>query len=192
MVSKITSRKRTKRTPAISRNAAPNDNTVLLEPWRSFATHAEDSHARSVFAAQRAKHVVVQRRRDPRAPANATKNRSNRLPDFVGNEKNEGRNVGHWRFDTPEKYQRMMKRIIIDSRPKSTRRRTAFWEHLEAQGVPKHARHLTTDNGTTRRTMDSPDKWYPHQESIRVSPASFAIHECRAGPARKTNERLHP
>ena len=33
----------------------------------------------------------------------------NRLPPFLANEKNEGRNRWHWRFDTPERYQEYMK-----------------------------------------------------------------------------------
>jgi arylsulfatase len=45
-------------------------------------------------------------------PVTATDEAFRRLPPFIANEKNEGRNRWRWRFDTPEKYQSMMKKLL--------------------------------------------------------------------------------
>ena len=71
-----------------------------------FATHAEDSH-KDQFLPQ-PESMKLYRDVNVPVPANATEESWKRLPKFF-DEKNEGRNRWHWRFDSPEKYQRMMK-----------------------------------------------------------------------------------
>ncbi|MEQ8837509.1 MAG: sulfatase-like hydrolase/transferase, partial [Lacipirellulaceae bacterium] len=72
-----------------------------------FATHAEDKNPLQ-FLPQPQSMELYQDVSIP-VPPNATDESFHRLPEFVATEENEGRNRWHWRFDTPEKYQRMMK-----------------------------------------------------------------------------------
>lgn len=100
-------------------------------------------------------------------PPNATQESWERLPKFF-DERNEGRNRWGWRFDTPEKFQRMMKNYY--------RLATEVDEvcgkvvaELEYQGILENTLVLfTTDNGYYNAEHGLGDKWYPHQESIRV------------------------
>jgi len=70
-----------------------------------------------------------------------------RLPQNVFNERNEGRNRWRHRFDTPEKYDRMLKnyfRLItgVDTACK------AVWDELDRQGILDETMFIfTTDNG---------------------------------------------
>src|SRR5690606_19754368 len=72
-----------------------------------FATHAEDSHPKQ-FLPQPESAALYRDVAIP-TPKTATEAHFQRLPPFIANEKNEGRNRWHWRFDTPEKYQEYMK-----------------------------------------------------------------------------------
>ncbi|MDQ8188977.1 sulfatase [Roseibacillus persicicus] len=130
-----------------------------------FATHAEDHHP-DQFLPQPHSMKLYQDIEVP-VPPNATQESWERLPDFF-NEKNEGRNRWGWRFDTPEKFQRMMKNYY--------RLATEVDEvcgkvvaELEKQGVLDNTLVIfTTDNGYYHAEHGLGDKWYPHQESIRV------------------------
>lgn len=143
----------------------PNDKPFCLTV-AFFATHAEDSHP-DQFLPQPQSMSLYNDVEIP-VPANATQESFDRLPDFVGNEKNEGRNRWHWRFDTPEKYQRMMKNYYrLATEVDATCGR--ILEQLEAQGVLDNTLVIfTTDNGYYHAEHGLADKWYPHQESIRV------------------------
>ncbi|EMI45985.1 sulfatase [Rhodopirellula sp. SWK7] len=131
-----------------------------------FATHAEDGHP-DQFLPQPESMSLYQDVEIP-VPVNATQESFERLPDFVGNEKNEGRNRWHWRFDTPEKYQRMMKNYYrLASEVDATCGR--ILSQLEKDGTLDHTLVIfTTDNGYYHAEHGLADKWYPHQESIRV------------------------
>ena len=72
-----------------------------------FATHAEDANPRQ-FLPQPQSMALYQDVAIP-IPPNATDESFRRLPPFIANEANESRVRWHWRFDTPEKYQTMMK-----------------------------------------------------------------------------------
>lgn len=100
-------------------------------------------------------------------PPNATEESWKRLPPFF-NAGNEGRNRWTWRFDTPEKYQKMMKnyyRLVSGIDTTCARILT----ELEKQGVLDHTLVIfTADNGYFHGEHGLADKWYPHQESIRV------------------------
>lgn len=100
-------------------------------------------------------------------PVNATEESWKRMPKFF-TEKNFGRERWHWRFDTPEKYQQMMKnyyRLITEVDVTCGR----LLAELEAQGLrDKTLVIFTTDNGYFQSEHGLADKWYAHQESIRV------------------------
>jgi arylsulfatase A-like enzyme len=121
-------------------------------------------------------------------PTNATQASWERLPDFFTSE-NEGRNRWRWRFDTPEKYQSMMKnyyRLATEVDTTSGR----ILKELEAQGVLENTLVIfTTDNGYYHAEHGLADKWYPHEESIRVP---LIIKDPRMSPSRKntTNDQM--
>ncbi len=130
-----------------------------------FATHAEDGHPLQ-FLPQPESLSLYEDIEIP-VPANATQASWERLPDFFTAE-NEGRNRWRWRFDTPEKYQSRMKnyyRMATEVDTTSGR----IIEELEKQGVLENTLVIfTTDNGYYHAEHGLADKWYPHEESIRV------------------------
>ncbi len=130
-----------------------------------FATHAEDPSPKQ-FLPQPQSMKLYQDVTVP-VPVNATRESWERLPDFF-NEKNEGRNRWHWRFDTPEKFQTMMKNYYrLASEVDATCGRVIA--ELKTQGVLDNTLVIfTTDNGYYHAEHGLADKWYPHQESIRV------------------------
>jgi arylsulfatase len=130
------------------------------------ATHAEDGHAKQ-FLPQPESMSLYEDITVP-VPKTATEAHFRRLPPFIANEKNEGRNRWHWRFDTPEKYQTMMKnyyRMATEADAVCGR----VLAELERQGVLDDTLVIfTTDNGYFHAEHGLADKWYPHEESIRV------------------------
>ena len=139
-----------------------------------FATHAEDGHPLQFLPMPESlplyENVVIP------VPANATGESFRRLPPFLANERNEGRNRWHWRFDTPEKYQSMMKNYYRLATEVDTVCGRVMAE-LESQGVLDQTLVIfTTDNGYYHGEHGLADKWYPHQESIRVP---LIIHDPR-------------
>lgn len=131
-----------------------------------FATHAEDGNPQQFLPQPESMHLYQDV--EIPVPANATDESFHRLPKFVANEANEGRNRYHWRFDTPEKYQIMMKNYYrLATEVDSTCGR--ILKELEEQGVLDNTLVIfTTDNGYYHAEHGLADKWYPHQESIRV------------------------
>ena len=131
-----------------------------------FATHAEDSNPLQ-FLPQPESMKLYEDVTIPMAP-NANDESFHRLPSFIGNEKNEGRNRWHWRFDTPEKYQTMMKNYYrLATEVDATCGRVLA--ELKEQGELDNTLVIfTTDNGYYHAEHGLADKWYPHQESIRV------------------------
>ncbi len=130
-----------------------------------FAPHAEDSHPLQFLP--QTEHMHHYDGIDIPVPPNATEASWKRLPPFF-NEGNEGRNRWRWRFDTPEKYQAMMKnyyRLITGVDAACGK----IIEELEKQGVKDETLIIfTTDNGFYHGERGLADKWYPHEESIRV------------------------
>lgn len=131
-----------------------------------FATHAED-HNPLQFLPQPESMELYRDETIP-VPSNATDESFRRLPEFVATEKNEGRNRWRWRFDTPEKFQSMMKNYYrLATEVDSTCGRVL--EELRNQGVLDNTLVIfTTDNGYYHAEHGLGDKWYPHEESIRV------------------------
>lgn len=152
-----------------------------------FATHAEDSSPLQFLPQPESMKLY----RDITVPVavNATQESFERLPDFVGNEKNEGRNRWHWRFDSPEKYQTMMKNYYrLATEVDSTCGR--LLAELKKQGLADNTLVIfTTDNGYYHAEHGLADKWYPHQESIRV-PLIIRDPRMPKRKAGKTNDRF--
>ncbi len=152
-----------------------------------FATHAEDENPLQ-FLPQPQSMKLYEKVTIP-VPPNATDESFRRLPPFLANEKNEGRNRWHWRFDTPEKYQSMMKNYYrLATEVDATCGR--ILEELKKAGVLDHTLVIfTTDNGYYHAEHGLADKWYPHQESIRVP---LIIHDPRMPKEQigKTNDNM--
>jgi arylsulfatase A-like enzyme len=130
-----------------------------------FATHAED-HNPKQFLPQPESHALYNDIEIP-IPQTATDADWKKLPAFF-NEKNEGRNRWIWRFDTPEKYQEMMKNYYRLATEVDAACGKVIAE-LKRQGIYENTLVIfTTDNGYYHGEHGLADKWYPHQESIRV------------------------
>jgi arylsulfatase len=131
-----------------------------------FATHAEDGNAKQ-FLPQPQSMELYQNVNVP-VPPNATEESLKRLPPFLSDARNEGRVRWHWRFDTPEKYQEMMKNYYrLATEVDATCGKVL--EELKKQGVLDHTLVIFAgDNGYFHGEHGLADKWYPHQESIRV------------------------
>jgi arylsulfatase len=130
-----------------------------------FATHAEDSNPKQ-FLPQPQSMSLYNDSPVP-VPPNATDESWKRLPKFF-DEENEGRNRWHWRFDTPEKYQEMMKNYYRLATEVDATCGKIIAE-LKAEGIYENTLVIfTTDNGYYHAEHGLADKWYPHQESIRV------------------------
>lgn len=131
-----------------------------------FAAHAEDGHPEQYrpqpFSAEWYAGVTIP------VPATATPAHTAKLPPFIADAKNEGRNRWAWRFDTPEKYQRMMTNYYrlcseVDAAC------GAVLAELDKQGLADSTLVIfTTDNGYFHGEKGLADKWYPYEESIRV------------------------
>lgn len=130
-----------------------------------FATHAEDKNPLQFLPQPES--MKLYEDVDIPVPVNATEESWNRLPDFI-DEKNEGRNRWHWRFDTPEKFQTMMKNYYRLATEVDTTCGRILIE-LKKQGILDNTLVIfTTDNGYYHAEHGLADKWYPHEESIRV------------------------
>lgn len=131
-----------------------------------FATHAEDNNPLQYLP--QPKSMALYKDVKIPVPPNATDESFQRLPPFIANEKNEGRVRWHWRFDTPEKYQTMMKNYYrLATEVDSTCGR--ILGELKKQGLLDSTLVIFTgDNGYFHGEHGLADKWYPHEESIRV------------------------
>ena len=131
-----------------------------------FATHAEDGNPKQYLPQPGSMELY----KDVTIPfaKTATDEAFRKLPPFIANEKNEGRVRWHWRFDAPEKAQEMMKNYYrLATEVDTTCGRVL--EELKKQGLLDNTLVIfTTDNGYFHAEHGLADKWYPHQESIRV------------------------
>jgi len=130
-----------------------------------FATHAVDGDRRQ-YLPQDASMALYENDTIP-IPATATEEAWSRMPPFFG-EDNEGRTRWRWRFDTPAKHQHMMKNYYRMASEVDTSVGTVL-KYLEREGQLDNTLVIfTTDNGNFHAEHGLADKWYPHQESIRV------------------------
>jgi arylsulfatase A-like enzyme len=131
-----------------------------------FATHAEDENPKQ-FLPQPQSLSLYQNIAIP-VPPNASEESLKRLPPFLSDARNEGRVRWHWRFDTPEKYQEMMKNYYrLATEVDATCGKVI--DELKRQGLLENTLVIFAgDNGYFHGEHGLADKWYPHQESIRV------------------------
>ena len=150
-----------------------------------FATHAEDGNPKQYLPQPASMSLYT----DVSVPISSTSGDEffHKLPPFVATEKNEGRNRWHWRFDTPEKYQEYMKNYYrLATEVDATCGRVLA--ELDAQGLRGETLVIfTTDNGYFHGDHGLADKWYPHQESIRV-PLIVSDPRMPTGKAGTTND----
>lgn len=131
-----------------------------------FATHAEDGNPLQYLPQEKSKALY----QDVTIPIPATANDEayRRLPKFLHNPENESRNRWTWRFDTPEKFQTMMKNYYRLATEVDETCGNLIAE-LKRQGIYDNTLIIfTTDNGYFHAEHGLADKWYPYQESIRV------------------------
>ncbi|MEX0725644.1 MAG: sulfatase [Planctomycetaceae bacterium] len=142
------------------------DNKPFCLTVSFFATHAEDRHPRQYLYQPESASLYE----DVMIPLPKTANDAHfrRLPPFIGNEKNEGRNRYHWRFDTPEKYQEYMKAYYRLATEVDAACGRILKELEESQQLDNTLVIFTTDNGYFHGEHGLADKWYPYEESIRV------------------------
>jgi arylsulfatase A-like enzyme len=130
------------------------------------ATHAEDQNPKQYLPQPESMSLYTDV--TVPVPKTATEEHFRRLPPFLGNEKNEGRVRWHWRFDAPDKYQTMMKNYYRMATEADTVCGRVI-DELKKQGVLDRTLIIfTTDNGYFHGEHGLADKWYPHEESIRV------------------------
>ncbi|HMV51434.1 MAG TPA: sulfatase [Blastocatellia bacterium] len=131
-----------------------------------FATHAEDQNPKQ-YLYQPQSESLYQNVTVP-VPPTMSDEFFKLLPPFIANEKNEGRNRWHWRFDTPEKYQQYMKAYYrLATEVDATAGRVLA--ELRKLGLDENTLVIfTTDNGYFHGEHGLADKWYPYEESIRV------------------------
>ncbi len=145
--------------------ARPTDKPFCLTLAFS-APHAEDSNPLQ-FLPRPESMAWYQDVRIPVAPS-ATEEAFHKLPPFIANNKNEGRTRWRWRFDTPEKYQTMMKNYFRLCTEVDSACGKVIAE-LTRQGLLDNTLVIFTgDNGYFHGEHGLADKWYPFQESIRV------------------------
>jgi arylsulfatase A-like enzyme len=158
----------------------PTEKPFLLSVG-FFATHAEDQHP-DQYRYQPQSEKYYQNDVIP-VPRTATEQALKALPPFINSEQNEGRNRWHWRFDTPEKYQRYMKayyRMLTEMDLAIGK----IVDELKAQGVYQNTLIIFMgDNGYFQSEHQLADKWYPYEESIRVP---LVVHDPRL-PSNKRN-----
>ncbi len=131
-----------------------------------FAAHAEDNNPKQ-YLPQPGSAELYANDKIP-VPALATDEALKRLPSFLQKPENEGRKRWAWRFDTPEKYQSMMKNYYRLCTEVDTTCGRVIAE-LKKQGVLDNTLVIFTgDNGYFHGERGLADKWYPYEESIRV------------------------
>ena len=131
-----------------------------------FATHAEDGNPLQYLPQPQSmelyKNAVIP------LPKSATDEAYHKLPSFLISERNESRHRWHWRFDTPEKYQSMMKNYYRLASEVDTTCGRVLDELKKQNMLEKTLVIFTGDNGYFHGEHGLADKWYPHEESIRV------------------------
>ena len=152
-----------------------------------FAPHAEDANPQQ-YLPQPESAALYQDVTVP-VPKTASDEYFRRLPPFIANEKNEGRVRWRWRFDTPEKFQSMMKNYYrLCTEVDATCGRVL--EELRKQGALDRTLVIFTgDNGYFHAEHGLADKWYPYEESIRV-PLIVRDPRLPAGRRGKTDDNF--
>ncbi len=147
-----------------------------------FATHAEDNNL-DQYCYQPGSEELFRDTIIP-IPETSSVEYLKNLPPFISSEENEGRRRWHWRFDTPEKYQRYMKayyRMLAEVDQVVGE----LVASLKKEGVYENTLILFMgDNGYFQSEHQLADKWYPYEESLRVP---LVVHDPRL-PAGKRGQ----
>jgi len=163
----------------------PKDKPFLLNV-AFYATHAKDGDVRQ-YMPQNASMSMYADDTIP-IPPTGTEEAWQKMPYFFG-EKNEGRTRWRWRYDNYTKHQTMMKNYYRMASEVDTAC-GAILEELRRQGQLDNTMIIfTTDNGNFHSEHGLADKWFPHQESIRVP---LIIHDPRMKDEKKgtTNDEF--
>ena len=143
----------------------PKEKPFLLSVG-FFAVHAEDNNPNQYLYRPESEEYYSDI--EIPVPKTATWEHFRALPPFLATEENEGRQRWHWRFDTPEKYQRYMKsyyRMITEVDQTIGK----IVNKLKEQGVYENTLIIVMgDNGYFHAEHGLADKWYPYEESVRV------------------------
>lgn len=131
-----------------------------------FATHAEDGHPEQ-FRPQPESMQLYEDATIP-VPELMSDEALANLPPFLQDKANEGRVRYGWRFDTPEKYQTMMKNYYRMATEVDTVCGRVIDELRKQDLLDSTLVIFTTDNGYFHGERRLADKWYPYEESIRV------------------------
>ena len=143
----------------------PSDKPFVLT-LAFFATHAEDGNPLQYLPQEKSK-TLYKDVTIPFPPA-ANEEAHRKLPEFLQGPKNESRHRWTWRFDTPDKFQTMMKNYYRLATEVDETCGKLIAE-LKRQGIYDSTLIIfTADNGYFHAEHGLADKWYPHQESIRV------------------------
>ncbi len=130
-----------------------------------FATHAVDGDKRQYLPMDSS--LPLYNDTTVPTPKTATQEAWEAMPPFF-DDRNEGRTRWKWRFDTPEKFQSMMKNYYRMATEVDTAAGNIIAE-IKRQGEWDNTLVIfTTDNGNFHAQHGLADKWYPHQESLRV------------------------
>ncbi|MFI3267147.1 MAG: sulfatase-like hydrolase/transferase [Rikenellaceae bacterium] len=151
----------------------PDDQPFCLSVG-FYATHAEDKHP-DQYRYQPQSESLYQDIEIPLSDK-ATDEYLRSMPEFLQSETNEGRVRWHWRYDTPEKYQTMMKAYyrLLTEVDEGIGRIVA---QLKEDGVYENTLIVFMgDNGYFHSERQLADKWYPYDESVRVP---LIIHDPR-------------
>ncbi len=145
-----------------------------------FAAHAEDGNPQQYLPQPES--MSLYRDVTVPVPPTATDAALRALPPFLSSDRNESRRRWKLRFDTPERYQASMKdyyRLVTEVDTACGR----VLDELARQGVLDRTLVIfTTDNGYFHGEHGLADKWYPHEESIRVP---LIVHDPRMAAARR-------
>jgi len=151
----------------------PKEKPFLLSV-SFFATHAQDNHPDQYRYQPESekyyKHDIIP------VPETASDEYFRKLPPFLVSDENEGRIRWHWRFDTPQRYQKYMKayyRMLTEMDLAVGR----IISELKRQGVYENTLIIFMgDNGYFHGEHGLADKWYPYEEAVRVP---LIVHDPR-------------
>ena len=130
-----------------------------------FATHAVDGDD-SQYLPQKKSMTMYVNDSIP-IPVTATQEAWEKMPPFF-TENNEGRARWSRRYNTPDKYQRMMKNYYRMASEVDESVGIILQKLTQEGQLDNTLIIFTTDNGNFHAEHGLADKWYPHQESIRV------------------------
>jgi len=146
-------------------DSRPKDKPFLLNLC-FFAAHAEDNNPKQYLPQPQSMALY----KDVTIPNPVLRSEAalKNLPPFLQDEKNEGRVRYHWRFDTEDSYQEMMKNYYrLCSEVDEVCGKLV--ERLREEGELENTLIIFLgDNGYFHGDRKLADKWYPYEESIRI------------------------